>query len=122
MTQNDSAEPLDNSTEAYDPTFDGLAKIFLFIDFCFLCLVEARVIRGLWFTHGAPHDTFAMFSVPIAVLFPGLMAFAARLAVRRLSMKGEIQPTAAGRVQQLISGLALMAYVAMLQLAELAFR
>jgi hypothetical protein len=122
MPQNNPPEPLDNSTEAYDPTFDGLANVFLFISLGFLCLVEARVIRGLWFTHRAPSDTFDMFFIPISVLFPGLMALVARLAVRRLLKKGKVQPTAAGRVQYIISLLAFAAYVSMQQVANLAFR
>ena len=102
MPENKPPEPLDDSGDAYDPTFEWLANVFLFISLGFLCLVEARVIRGLWLTHRASSDTFDRFYIPISVLFPGLMTLAARLAVRRLSKKGEIQPTAAGRVLSLI--------------------
>lgn len=122
MPQNAPTETLDNSTEAYDPTFAGLAKLWFFIDLCYLILVEARVISGLWFGHRSPPDTFAKYSVPIFVLFPGLMALAALLAVRRLSRKGQIQPTAAGRIAQIISGLVFTAYLAIYELARFAFR
>jgi hypothetical protein len=121
MPQNNPPEPLDNSTEAYDPTFAGLAKIFFFIDFAFLCLVEARVIHGLWFRHGVSSGAFAMYLVPIAVLFSGLMALASLMAVRGLSRKWRIHPTATGRIEQIISLVVFAAYVAMLELAEIAF-
>jgi hypothetical protein len=122
MPTNNPAVTSDDAGEAYDPTFTGYAKLWFFIDLCYLCLVEEKVIHGLWFTHRASSDTFDMFFVPIIVLLPGLMALAALLAVRRLSKKGEIQPTAAGRVQQIISLLAFAAYLAMQELARTAFR
>jgi|SRR5580658_5101115 hypothetical protein len=122
MPQNNPQEPLDNSGDAYDPTFDGYAKLFFVLDFAYLCLVEARVIRGLWFTHRASSDTFDMFFVPIIVLFPGLMALVALVAVRMLSRKGGIQPTAAGRIRHLISVVVFAAYLAIQELARFAFR
>jgi hypothetical protein len=122
MPQNNPAETLDSAGEAYDPTFDGYAKLFLVLDFVYLCLVEARVIRGLWFTHRVSSDTFDMFFVPISALFPGLMALAALVCVRWLSRKGEIQPTAAGRVRHLISVVVFGAYLAIQELARFAFR
>jgi hypothetical protein len=121
MTQANFPESFDNSGDAYDPAFDALAKLYLFIGFGFLCLVEWNVIHGLWFTHRSS-DTFDMFSLPLIVLLPSVMALAAILAVRKLSRKGQIQPTAAGRVAQIIGGLVFIAYLVMLRLAEIAFR
>jgi hypothetical protein len=115
------ARTFDNPKDAWDPSFGLASKLLLFVALGTMCLLEATVIRGLWFKHRASSDIFDQFYIPILVLFPSLMALVARLAVRRLSKKGEIQPTAAGRIQQIIGVLTLMAYLAMLQLANIAF-
>jgi hypothetical protein len=122
MPQNNPPEPLDNPKDAWDPSFGLASKLLLFVALGTMCLVEVMVIRGLWFTHGAPPDTFAMYSIPIFVLFPGLTALLARMTVRSLLRKGEIQPTAAGRVQQIVSVSTLMTYLAIQSLARIAFR
>jgi hypothetical protein len=122
MSQNNPVEPLDNSTEAYDPTFTGYATFFFFIDFLFLCFLEVDVIGGMWFKHAASYDTYTKFSVPIFLLLPYVLALAAAFAVRKLSRKGQIQRTAAGRIQYTIGVLVLVSYVAMQELARVAFR
>jgi len=122
MPFNKFSDPLSDPTESSGFSFDWGAKASLAIGFVFLCLVEARVIRGLWFTHGTPPDTFVRFEIPIFVLFPFLMALAARMTVRRLSNVGEIQPSVIARIQYAISIVVFMAYMVMLQLSEIAFR
>jgi hypothetical protein len=103
-------------------SFEWGAKVFLVIDFVFLCLVEADVIRGLWFRHEPSSDTFAKFEIPIFVLFPFLLALAARMTIRRLSTVGEVHRSVTARIQYGISFMPFMAYMAMLQLAKIAFR
>jgi hypothetical protein len=122
MPQKDSVTVSDNSQEAYDPTFTGYATLFFFLDFLFLCLVEETVISGLWFGHGPPPDTYSKFSVPIFLLLPYAVALQAAIAVRKQSRKGQLQRTAAGRIQHTIGVLGLAAYLALEELARFAFR
>jgi hypothetical protein len=122
MQQNHTVETLDSSGDAYDPTFRGYATLWFALDLCFLCLVEARVIRGLWLAHWASFDAFERCSVPIFVLFPGLMALAALVAVRRLSGKGKIEPSATGKIEHIIGALVFAAYLALQELTTIAFR
>lgn len=122
MTQADSADPLEIPKGTSDPSYGWGANAFLVFGFIFLCLVEARVIRGLWFREGVSFDTFAKFEIPIFVLFPSLLALAARMTVWKLSKVGEVQRSVTARVQYVVSFMPFMAYMAMLQLAKIAFR
>jgi hypothetical protein len=121
MSTNNLAVNSDDADEAYDPTFRGYATLWFVLDLCFLCLVEARVIRGVWFTQRASSDIFDMFIIPIAVLLPGLMALVALVAIRRLSNKGKIEPTAAGKIEHIIGVLVFAAYLALQEMTIIAF-
>jgi hypothetical protein len=122
MPYNKLWDPLNPPNGSSNFSFEWGAKIILFIGFGFLCLVETWVIHGLWFRDGVSSDTFAKFEIPIFVLFPFLLALAARMTVRKLSKVGEVQPSVSARVQYVISFMPFMAYMAMLQLAKIAFR
>src|ERR1700722_11521174 len=122
MPYNTLGDPLNPPSGTSVTPFEWYAKVFLVIDFVFLSLVEATVIPGLWFKHKASSDTFSMYSIPIFVLFPYVLAFAARMTVRRLAIVGEVQPSVTARVQYIISSMLFIAYFAMFQLAEIAFR
>ena len=114
-------DPLNPPGEPSGFSFEWGAKAFLIIDFVFLCLVEAHVIRGLWFRHGATTDTLDKFEIPIFVLLPSLMALAALITIRKLAKAGEVKPSVPARIQYVISIMLLMVYLAMLQLAKIAF-
>ena len=122
MPVNNLAETPDVSKDAYDPTFSGYAKLWFCLDFVLLCLVEVTVIRRLWFGHGPPPDIFEMFFTPITVLFPGLIALLALIAVRKISRKWRIHPTATGHIEHIISVLVFAAYLTIQDLARFAFR
>jgi uncharacterized membrane protein YccF (DUF307 family) len=84
-------------------------------------MVEETVIRGLWFGRGSASDTYSKFSVPIFVLLPYGMAIAAAFAVRKLTRKGQIERTTAGRIQHTMAFLVFGAYLALQELARVAF-
>jgi hypothetical protein len=122
MPYNKLWDPLNPPGEISGFSFDWGAKVFLAFDFVFLCLVEADVIRGLWFRHGATADTFVKFEIPIFVLLPSLMALAALITIGKLAKAGEVKPSVPARIQYVISIMLLMANLAMLELAKIAFR
>jgi hypothetical protein len=121
MPNNKLSDPLSPLTEYSRLSVEWGAKIFLVFDFVFLCIVEAHVIRGLWFRHGATTDTLDKFEIPIFVLLPSLMALAALITIRKLAKAGEVKPSVPARIQYVISIMLLMVYLAMLQLAKIAF-
>jgi hypothetical protein len=122
MPDNKLLDPLNVPEEPSGFSFEWGGKVFLVFDFVFLCLVEAHVIRGLWFGHGTTTDAFDKFEIPVFVLLPSLMALAALITIRKLAKAGEVKPSVPARIRYVISTMLLLVYLAMLELAKIAFR
>jgi hypothetical protein len=82
----------------------------------------AETIHGLWFKGALPDDSLKRYFLPVFVTFPALILLAFRRAVRRGVEQGKIASSFAAKIISGLSVVIVIAYICILDLAELAFR
>jgi hypothetical protein len=96
-----------------------LDTAILVIAMLMMCESELEVIRKLWFRAGASFDAIGAFSIPVAILIPGLFGISISLVIRGLGKKGEINPATVARLRFSLAMLLMMTYLAIMMLASM---
>jgi len=117
-------EPPEASERPAGPRSEFIAiasSIAFWLALLMMCICEAVVIHGLWFKRMPPVSTAKLFTYPTSILIPGLLGLALRAMIKKKAGMGELSPRIVTSLDQLLSILILFTYIAMLNLAGLAF-
>ena len=87
-----------------------------------LCLDEAFAIRGLWFRSQPAHHALQGFDLPFLVWTPALGALILMMSIRRMTRRGQINPSLAGSLSSGVALLSLVTYLLMTRLSQIGFR
>jgi hypothetical protein len=84
-------------------------------------LCEANVIRGLWFKEASHAYGWNGYTLPVLLAVPVLFLSLFRLQAKRWVAEGKIASDLAARISSIFGVALMIAYLCILQLAELAF-
>ncbi|MGD0786880.1 MAG: hypothetical protein ABR898_02770 [Terracidiphilus sp.] len=115
-------EPWGELIEPWGPVSRNMQRhVFWVGALLFMCISEALVIHGLWFTPKRRFSTERLFFVPLFVLLPCLMGFATQIGIAKMSRTGQISLPAAASLKLGLGVLLMIAYMTILELAGIAF-
>jgi hypothetical protein len=114
--------PWGEVTEPLEPIRRSMSTAVLAATFFLMCISEARVIHGLWFSPQPSLTTPELFLIPLSVFLPALIGVVLRVQITALSKKGQISLPAAAQLIPALSILLMVTYIAVMTLADYAFR
>jgi hypothetical protein len=86
-----------------------------------LCAFEAIVIHGLWFKPQPHITTVRLFTITSKVMLPGFLGLVMLFWIGKISKIGHISLTAAAGLKLILSVLLAFVYIALLDIADIAF-
>jgi hypothetical protein len=97
------------------------ANIFLVVIIVQVILCEANVIKGLWFKETLHDYGWNRYTLPVCIAVPVLFLSLFRMQAKRWVSQGKIAPDLAAQISSIFGVALMIAYVCVLQLAELTF-
>jgi hypothetical protein len=120
--EQEPTEPWGELIEPWGPVSRNMQRHGFWVGaLIFMCISEALVIHGLWFNSRRSFSNEKLFFVPLYVLLPCLMGFATRVGIGKGSKTGQISLPAAASLNIGLGVLLMITYMAILELAGIAF-
>jgi hypothetical protein len=114
--------PADSTIERNEGDNRFNANIFLVVIVVQAILCEANVIKGLWFKEASYDYGWNRYTLPVCIAVPALFMSLFRMQVSRWVAQRKLTADLAARISSVFGVALMIAYLCILELAELTFR
>jgi len=119
--EQEPTEPWGERTDTLVPRNLIGSPFFFVFALLFMCISEGLVVHGLWFSANPHFSVLKRLKLPLVVMMPGLMGFVLFGYVAKMSKVGQVSLSAAAQLKFSLGMMLMIVYLAILDLAEIAF-